>query len=160
MHSHLTTARQGTMIKHGALVFSGGLLAGLMLTFSLLGHIEVWPIPGQLNIELPGTSRAWLRSHLGLILNGIGIWVFMLVGAKILLSEQQQKLYVISVLITAWFNSAGFIIGTLFGVHGLHFGGAVANTVTYLFFLVAVITVVIQVALVLSGAKQLKAAAN
>ncbi|MGB1581113.1 MAG: hypothetical protein ACPHER_06370, partial [Nevskiales bacterium] len=118
MHSALSTARQANMITQGALIFSGGLFAGLMLTFSLLGHIEVWPLPGQWDIDIPGNSRAWLRTHLGLIMNGLGIWVFMLVGARLLLTEGQQKLYVLSVVITAWFNSAGFIIGTLFGVHG------------------------------------------
>ncbi len=157
MVNELSKPRQAQLITHGALIFSGGLVAGLMLTFSLLGHIEVWPILGKIDVELPGGSRAWLRSHMGLIINGMGVWVFMLVGAKLLLSEQQQKLYVFSVLITAWFNSAGFIIGTLFGVHGLQFGGTLANSATYLFFLIAVITVVMQITLVFVGARHLKA---
>ena len=157
MFTELSTARQARMITHGALIFSGGLIAGLMLTFALLGHIEVWPVLGHIDVQVPGGSRAWLRSHLGLIINGIGVWVFMLIGSRLLLTEQQQQLYVITVLITAWFNSAGFIIGTLFGVHGLEFGGTVANSMTYLLFFVAVITVVIQMALVFKGARQLKA---
>ena len=160
MFSELATARQAQMINHGALIFSGGLIAGLMLTFSLLGHIEVWPILGKIDVDIPGGSRAWLRTHLGLVINGLGIWVFMLIGCKLLLSGQQQKLYVISVLATAWFNSVGFILGTLFGVHGLQFGGTVANSLTYLCFIIAVITVVIQMTLVFKGSKQLKASAG
>lgn len=158
MHNELTQSRQAQLLFHGALLFTGGLIAGLGLTFSLLGHFEIWPIIGKIELELPGTSRAWLRSHLGLIINGLGIWVFALIAGKLLLSELQQKAYVICVLVTAWFNSAGFIIGTLFGVHGLSFGDSVANSLTYFFFLTAVLTVFIQIALVLIGARRLKAA--
>ncbi len=158
MYTELGNQRQAFLITHGALLFAGGLLAGLALTFSLLGHFEIWPLIGKTEVEIPGSSRAWLRTHLGLIMNGLAVWVFALIAGRILLSEGQQKLYIVSVLITAWFNSAGFLIGTLFGVHGLSFGGNVPNTLTYLFFLIAVVTVFIQIALVLLGARRLSQA--
>ena len=160
MLSELTTSRQARMITHGALLFAAGLIAGMALTFDLLGHVEVWPFPWQWEIDLPGSSRGWLRTHLGLIINGLAVWIFALLAARMLLSEGQQKLYLICVLITGWFNSAGFVIGTLFDVHGLSFGQNAANTAAYLFFLVAVVTAFIQVALVLVGARKLKASAT
>lgn len=158
MASTLTRARMAALITHGALLFGGGLVAGLALTFDLLGQVQVWPLPWQWEIDLPGSGRAWLRTHLGLILNGIGIWVFALLAGRLLLSEGRQKLYCLCVLVTGWFNSAGFVIGTLFDVHGLAFGQSPANSVTYLFFLVAVLTAFTQVALVLAGARELRRA--
>ncbi len=73
-------------------------------------------------------------------------------GLAVTLSERIQNLFVICVVATGWFNIAGFVTGTLFGVRGLAIGGEIANSVTYLFFLVAVVTAVIQAWLIVLGA--------
>lgn len=60
---------QRRMIGHGAIIILVGMLAGVGLLLSLLGGLEVWP--GTLvPIQIPGTTDAWVRTHLGGMLNG------------------------------------------------------------------------------------------
>lgn len=45
-----------------------GLMAGIGLLVSLIGGLEAWP--GKLfPINLPGDSSAWVRFHIGQLLN-------------------------------------------------------------------------------------------
>jgi hypothetical protein len=56
------------MIGHGMLILLIGLLAGIGLLISLIGGLEAWP--GKLfPIALPGSSGAWVRFHMGQLLN-------------------------------------------------------------------------------------------
>lgn len=70
-------AIQKGLIAHGALVLFIGMLAGLGLLISLLGGLEL--IPGTIT-EFPvfGSTDAWVRAHLGGMLNGILIIVIAL----------------------------------------------------------------------------------
>ena len=68
------------MIGHGAAVTFIGMLAGLGLLMSLLGGIEL--IPGTITeFSLPGPTDAWVRAHVGGILNGI-----LTLGAAVVMS--------------------------------------------------------------------------
>ncbi len=67
-----------SMVGHGALILLIGMLAGVGLLVSLLGGMEVWP--GTIwPLHLPGATDAWVRTHLGGMLNGILIMVVALV---------------------------------------------------------------------------------
>jgi hypothetical protein len=64
------TQLEKRMIAHGAAVTFIGMLAGLGLLLSLLGGIEL--IPGTITpLAIPGPTDAWVRAHVGGILNGI-----------------------------------------------------------------------------------------
>lgn len=65
---------QRRMVGHGALILLIGMLAGVGLLVSLLGGVEVWP-GTLLSFHLPGATDAWVRTHLGGMLNGILIMV-------------------------------------------------------------------------------------
>ena len=61
---------QKKMIGQGALILLIGMLAGVGLLISLLGGMEI--IPGQITeFSIPGDTGAWVRNHIGGMLNGI-----------------------------------------------------------------------------------------
>lgn len=148
----VTPRRRAQMIFNGGLMFALGLLAGLMFTFVIIGHVEAWPLIPRLDLVIPGSEAAWRQTHVGILFNAITLIAIGAAGKAILLTERMQNLLVICVVATGWFNIAGFITGTLFGVRGLSMGASVANMATYLFFLVAVVTAVFQAYLILVGA--------
>lgn len=64
------TSLQKKMIGQGAAVILVGMLAGLGLLMSLLGGLEL--IPGRItSFSVPGNTDAWVRAHVGGILNGM-----------------------------------------------------------------------------------------
>lgn len=66
------------MIGHGMLILLIGLLAGIGLLVSLIGGLEAWP--GKLfAFDLPGSSSAWVRFHIGQLLNAFLIVLVALV---------------------------------------------------------------------------------
>ena len=150
----VTPRRRATIVFNGVLMFALGLIAGLLFTFALIGRVEAWPLIPTIQFEIPGSAQAWRQTHIGLLVNGITLFAIAAVGKSILLTERTQNLLVVCVLATGWFNIAGFVTGTLFGVRGLAYGDSLANIATYLFFLVAVITAVVQTGLMLVGARR------
>jgi len=59
---------QRMMLAHGFLILLIGLLSGVGLLVSLIGGLEVWP--GKIvALSVPATNEAWVRLHLGAILN-------------------------------------------------------------------------------------------
>lgn len=148
----VTPRRRAQLIFNGGLMFALGLLAGLIFTFVIIGHVEAWPLIPRLDLIVPGSEAAWRQTHIGILFNAITLIAIGAAGKAILLTERTQNLFVICVVATGWFNIAGFITGTLFGVRGLTMGAGMANTATYLFFLVAVVTAVIQGWIILLGA--------
>lgn len=64
------TSLQKRMVGQGLLILFVGMLAGLGLLMSLLGGLEL--IPGQITeFAVPGNTDAWVRAHVGGILNGM-----------------------------------------------------------------------------------------
>jgi len=72
---------QHQVIGHGMLVLFVGLLAGVMLTFSLLGAVALWPFPTW-EVAIPGSTRGWVSAHVGGILNGV-----MIAGLALLMGK-------------------------------------------------------------------------
>ena len=72
------SAVQTRLIGNGALVLLAGFVFGFGYLFFLLGKIELWPIPGSIAQQFPGTIKAWRMSHLEGVLNGgpdrRGVW--------------------------------------------------------------------------------------
>ena len=81
----LTLARQRLsylVIAHGMTILLIGLAAGVMLIFSLLDAVTLWPLPVW-EVSVPGTTRGWQAAHVGGITNG----VMMAVVAIIMLNS-------------------------------------------------------------------------
>ena len=148
----ITPRRRAAIVFNGGLMFALGLVAGLLFTFALIGRVEAWPLLPALDITIPGSVQAWRQTHIGILFNAITLFAIAAVGKSILLTDRVQNLLVVCVLLTGWFNIAGFVTGTLFGARGLAMGGDLANSVTYIFFLVAVVTAIVQATLIVVGA--------
>ena len=69
---------QRRMIGHAALILLIGMLAGAGLLVSLLGGVEIWP-GSLLPVKLAGPTDAWVRAHLGGMLNAFLIILVALV---------------------------------------------------------------------------------
>ena len=144
---------QRLMIRHGALVFIVGLLAGFPFAFVILGKIVLWPVPGAIEWQPPGDVRGWRMAHLEGILNGLTLWAVAGIAPKLRLSDGAARIVAWSLVVTAWGNIVASVIGPIFGGRGLEFGGGVANSLMYLLFVAAIVAVVVAVALVFRGAR-------
>jgi hypothetical protein len=69
------------VVFHAILVLSLGLVAGLMLAFSLLDAVNLWPLPVW-EVTIPGSNRGWAAAHVGGILNGIMLIVLIQLASK------------------------------------------------------------------------------
>ena len=155
--TNLTPRRRAMLAFNGGLMFLLGLLAGLAYTFVLIGRIEAWPLLPSLEVTQPtmlsaAHTEAWPRAHLGLLVNAITLFAIAGIGKTLMLRERAQNVLVCSVLITGWFNIAGFVTAAVFNTRGLAFGGSPANIAVYLFFLVAVVSAFVQAVLIVLGA--------
>ncbi len=148
----LPSSSRSLLVQHAALLFALGLVAGLIFTFEVIGHVAAWPLLPAIDFDFPGTADTWRRTHLGLLMNAIAMLAFAAGSSYIRIGERAARWFTVSVLITGWGNSLGFLTGTLFGVRGLEFGGALANSANYLFFLVASVTGFIQAGIAMRGA--------
>ena len=55
---------QRLLLGHGALVLLVGFVVGFGFLFFLIGEIRLWPIPGVIEYQLPGTYDAWRMAHM------------------------------------------------------------------------------------------------
>jgi hypothetical protein len=149
----VTDRLQSRMIAHGALVYLLGLIAGFPYTFVILGKVVLWPIPGAVDWQPAGDVRAWHMAHLEGILNGLTLFGVAAVLPRLRLSETNLKVVAWGLIVTAWGNILASIIGPLFGGRGLEFGGSVSNSLMYLLFVLAVVTVMVAIWLVYWGAR-------
>ncbi|RZO87195.1 MAG: hypothetical protein EVA65_02700 [Oceanococcus sp.] len=150
---NLSAAERARILAPAAGLFGLGLVIGLVFTFEAIGHVAAWPLLPALDIQMPGTEAAWRRTHLGLLINAIAMIAFAAAGASIRLTQGARRWYIICVCVTGWSNSLGFLVGALFGVRGLAFGGSLTNTLNYLLFLIAVPTAFAQAWLLWRGAR-------
>jgi styrene-oxide isomerase len=114
---------QSLMIGHGALVLLIGLLMGFGFIFSLIGEINLWPIPGHWQFTMPGNERAWHAAHTGNILNGVMAMAAGLCLPFARLKEGAEKFVAWSFVIAIWGN-VGFYVFAALGAtgRGLTFG--------------------------------------
>jgi hypothetical protein len=145
---------QARLIAHGALVFLVGLLAGFPFAFFELGKIALWPLPGSIEVSLPGDVRGWRMAHLEGILNGLTLIAVAGVLPRLRFTLQQQRVLGWLLIITAWGNAIASVIGPVFGGRGLEFGGGAANGLMYLLFVAAVAAVIVAMWLVFQGARR------
>ncbi len=129
------------VIFHGAIVVLLGLAAGFPFAFVILGSMN-------------GDVRAWRMAHLEGVLNGLVMFVIAGIGSKLTLSRSQQSLLVWCLIVTGYFNVVASILGASTGVRGLEAGGSVANTIVYLLFVVAVVTVTTAMVLLALGTRR------
>lgn len=106
------------VIAHGMLVLFIGLVAGVLLVFSLLGAVALWPIPG-IEIEMPGSTRGWQAAHVGGILNGVMIAGIALLMQHYALTGRKSLWVGWGMIVTGWGNTVFYWAGNLSENRGL-----------------------------------------
>lgn len=144
--------QRSILVAHGALIFLLGMAAGFPFAFEILGRVELWPIPGSAQIDMPGDVRGWRMAHLEGELNGLLMIGVASVGATLRLSERAARWLFGGLLVTGWGNIVASWIGPLTSTRGLSFTGFSWNSVVFLLFMVAVVGVLVAMVLVARGA--------
>ncbi len=109
------------VIGHGMLVLLIGLIAGIMLIFSLLEAVTLWPLPAW-EVSIPGSTRGWTAAHVGGICNGIMIAVMALVMRRLHMSGRQAFWVGWGMVITGWANTVFYWAGNVSSNRGLSVG--------------------------------------
>jgi hypothetical protein len=92
------------MVGQGAAVMLVGMSAGIGLLISLLGGIEL--IPGSIiEFGIPGSADAWVRAHIGGMMNGILIFIVALLIAPLGFAEAGAKRLYWMLVGTGWANT-------------------------------------------------------
>jgi len=101
MQTELTRS-QKLLLGHGALVLLVGFVMGFGFLFFLMGEISLWPIPGVIHYQFPGTYDAWRMAHMEGITNGLMLWILAAILPT--LSAVFQKIYRVAaaMVIVAW----------------------------------------------------------
>ena len=106
------------VMLHALLVFTVGLVAGVMLVFSLLDAVNLWPFPVW-EVAIPGSTRGWQAAHVGGIMNGIMVIALLLLMGKLKLTRRQYTICSWSLIATAWGNTLFYWAGNVAPNRGL-----------------------------------------
>jgi len=140
---------QRLLVGHGALVLLAAFVIGFGFVFFLIGEIALWPIPGKIEYQLPGTYDAWRMAHMEGILNGFALWLTALVLPVIPASDRLRMTVTWGMIVVAWTIVIASAIDPLFpNARGLSFGGTVPNTIAFLLFYVGIVTVIWVIAMI------------
>jgi hypothetical protein len=93
---------QRLLVGHGALVLLVAFVIGFGFLFFLIGEVRLWPIPGVIDYQLPGTYDAWRMAHMEGITNGFGLWLLAAVLPLLNLSARTSRRIAVGMIITAW----------------------------------------------------------
>ena len=106
------------VMLHALLVLTVGLVAGVMLVFSLLDAVNLWPFPVW-QVAIPGSTRGWQAAHVGGIMNGIMLIALVLLMAKLKLTRMQYTNCSWGLIVTGWGNTLFYWAGNLAPNRGL-----------------------------------------
>jgi hypothetical protein len=129
---------QAKLFLNGLGLFVASILFGWVWFFHLLGEITVWPLPINIEVDIPGDSRAFRMGHMEAITQGLLLMALAFGGRFMYLSVRNFQILYWSALITAWLFTLPAMANTFFGTRGLAFGGgpfkaSLANDVIFLF---------------------------
>ncbi len=136
----MNDAMQRRLAFHGAAVILLGLLAGFPYAMVVTG-------------DLAGTERAWRMAHMEGVTNGLLIFGVAALLPALRLGDGGRRALAGCLLFTAYANTVASILGASTGNRGLAIGGEFANTVVFLLFTVAIVTIFVAVGLVIQGSR-------
>ncbi|MGB1342755.1 MAG: hypothetical protein ACPHAN_10495 [Pseudomonadales bacterium] len=125
------------VIANGMTVLFIGLIAGVLLIFSLLDAVTIWPLPVW-EVSIPGTTRGWQAAHVGGILNGVMIGAGALIMQKLSLSPRRSQWTGWGLILTGWANTIFYWAGNVSQNRGLSVGatpfgeGDIAGAIAFL----------------------------
>ncbi len=135
------------LIGHGALlIFIGGVL-GFGFVFFLIGKIALWPIPWEINYQMPGTYDAWRMAHMEGIVNGLALWMVAAILPLFPFTEKGKKRIAFWMTIVGWTIVVASSLDPFFeNSRGLEFGGPATNQIAFFLFYVGVVAVMVVMA--------------
>ena len=149
---------QRLLLGHGALVLLVGFVVGFGFLFFLIGEIRLWPIPGVIEYQLPGTYDAWRMAHTEGIANGLMLWILAAVLPAMATFVEKIFRLAVGMVVVAWTIVVASCLDPLFpDARGLAFTpeSNLANDVAFFLFYIGI---VIAVAVVITvAAKSLRA---
>ena len=113
-----TQRLQFLVVAHAMAVLLLGLIAGLMLTFSLLEAVALWPIPGW-EVQVFGTTRGWQAAHVGGILNAVMMVALIYLVTFLNLAQGPARWVGWGMIVTGWGNTLFYWAGNLAANRGL-----------------------------------------
>lgn len=142
---------QRLLLGHGALVLLFGFVIGFGFLFFLIGEISLWPIPGRIDYQLPGTYDAWRMAHTEGIANGMLLWI--LAALLPAMASFVTRLYrlAVAMVVVAWTIVVASAIDPFFpNARGLSFTPTTnfANDVAFFLFYIGIVTAVVVVIVV------------
>lgn len=138
--SPTVAAARRRLLGHGGLVLFLGGAIGFGFLFFLLGEIKLWPFPGSIDYQLPGSEKAWRMSHLEGIINGFALWLAAAALPILKLSDQAVSRIANGLIIVAWtFVLASLMDAAFPNSRGLYFGGPITNIIAFFGFYVGVL---------------------
>ena len=143
------------LLKDGLLAMLIGLFGGFLLAFSMLGSIGVSPIPFQLEVDFPGSTRGWRILHVGTLMNGMMGVLLALAMRAFYLSDGQSRGIFLGISIAIWGNFCFYLFGMFAPNHGLSVGAnrlgeaSLAGALAYLPAMVAAITSIMAIIVLL-----------
>lgn len=134
----ISARMQALLFLNGVGLFIVGILFGWVWFFHLLGEIVLWPLPIQIEVDIPGDSRGFRMGHMEAITQGLLLMALAFGGQFMRLSKREFVVLFWSALVTAWLFTLPAMANAFFGTRGLAFGGGpfkatLANDVIYLF---------------------------
>ncbi|MFT6310447.1 MAG: hypothetical protein ACJAQS_000812 [Porticoccus sp.] len=105
---------QRLLLGHGALVLLFAFAVGFFFLFFLIGEIRLFPFPGVIDYQLPGTYDGWRMAHTEGIMNGFMLWIFAAVMPA--MESFVTKFYRLAVgmVIVAWTIVLASLLDPLF----------------------------------------------
>lgn len=134
---------QRMLILQGGFVLLLGFAAGFGYLFFLLGSIELWPIPGKIEYQLPGSDKAWRMSHLEGVMNGLMLWLLAAVLPSFALPLQSARRVARALILTAWtFPTASLFDAFFKESRGLRFADPITNLIPFFLFYIGILALV------------------
>ncbi len=134
---------QRMLIVQGGYVMLLGFAAGFGFVFFLIGSIELWPIPGKIVIQLPGTDKAWRMTHMEGVLNGLMLWLLAALQPAMALPVQTARRIARMLVLTAWCFPIASLFDALFkDSRGLRFAAPVTNLIPFFLFYIGIVALV------------------
>lgn len=133
---------QRLLIGNGALlIFFAGTI-GFGFLFFILGEVSLWPIPGRLEVQLPGSIKAWHMAHLEGVINGVILWVMVPLVPLLPFALRWAWRIAVGMIIVAWTFTIASLFGALFPEsRGLAYGGPLTNQIAFFLFYVGILIV-------------------
>lgn len=117
-HHIISKRMQALLFLNGLGLFIVGILFGWAWFFHLLQEIVLWPLPVQIDVQVPGDSRAFRMGHMEAITQGLLLMALAFGGQFMWLSKKQFSVLFWSALITAWLFTLPAMANTFFGTRG------------------------------------------